>query len=136
MLGVIRIFSKEQGHKLIAKDPYLRRRSPARINPDTEPSGHQISISTNGLSICNGWENTSAGIGVWYTDSSSQNISMELKNNRTDIASNSHAELGAILEALRQNEEDNLEVEPDLLTSLRAICSHTEKYEDQNWSGV
>ena len=31
MLGAIRIFSKEQGHKTIDKDLYLRRRSPARI---------------------------------------------------------------------------------------------------------
>jgi len=136
MLGAIRIFSKEQGHKLIAKDPYLKRRSPARINPDTKPSSHQIMISTDGLTFRNRWENTSAGIGVWYKDSSGQNISMELKNNRADIASNSCAELGAILEALRQNEEDNLEIESDSLTSLRAICSHAEKYEDQNWSGV
>ena len=60
----------------------------------------------------------------------------ELKNNRTEITSNSHAELGAILEALRQNEEDDLEIESDSLTSLRVICSHAEMYEDQNWSGV
>ena len=136
MLGAIRIFSKEQGHKSIAKDPYLKRRSPARINPDTEPSGHQITISTDGSTIRNGWENASAGIGVWYEDGSGRNISMELKNNGTDIASNSRAELGAILEALRQNEEDDLEIESDSLTSLRAICTHAEKYEDQNWSGV
>ena len=35
-------------------------------------------------------------------------------------ASNSRAELGAILEALRQNESDD-RIESDSLTSLRAI---------------
>jgi len=51
-------------------------------------------------------------------------------------ASNSRAELGAILEALRQNESDDLEIESDSLTSLRAICTYANKYEDLNWSDV
>ena len=44
------------------------------------------------------------------------------------FASNSRAELGAILEALRQNERDDLEIEsePGPLTSLRAICNLSE----------
>ena len=57
-------------------------------------------------------------------------------NHGTSIASNSRAELGAILEALRRNEKDDLDIGPDSLASLRAICSHAEKYEDQNWSGI
>ena len=40
------------------------------------------------------------------------------------------AELGAILEALKQNETDDLEIETDSLSSLRAICNLLEKYED------
>jgi len=51
-------------------------------------------------------------------------------------ASNSRAELGAILEALSQNESDDLEIESDSLTSLRAICTYADKYEDLNWSDV
>jgi len=89
MLGAIRIFGKEQGHKTIDKDPYLRRRSPARIKSETVPSGCQITISTNRLVVQNGWENASAGIGVWYANGSGQNILMELKSNGTDITSNS-----------------------------------------------
>jgi len=130
MLGAIRIFGKEQGHKTIDKDLYLRRRSPARIKSETVPSGHQITISTDGSAVRNGWENASAGIGIWYANGSGRNILMELKSNGTDITSNSQAELGVILEALRQNNIDNLQVESDSLTSLRAICSHAEKHED------
>jgi len=48
--------------------------------------------------------------------------------------SNSRAELGAILEALRRNESDDLEIESDSLTSLRAIYTYADKYEDLNWS--
>jgi len=51
MLGAIRIFGKEQGHKTIDKDPYLRRRSPARIKSETVPSGRQITISTDGSAV-------------------------------------------------------------------------------------
>jgi len=61
---------------------------------------------------------------------------MKLMNHESRIASNSRAELGAILEALRQNETDDLEIESASLTSLRAICSHSEKYEDLNWQGI
>ena len=52
---------------------------------------------------------------------------MRLENTGLRFASNSRAELGAILEALRQNERDDLEIESD---SLRAICNLSEKYED------
>jgi len=61
---------------------------------------------------------------------------MSLTNHGENAASNARAELGAILEALRQNECDDLEIESDSLTSLRAICSDAEKYEDRNWLGV
>ena len=50
--------------------------------------------------------------------------------------SNSRAELGAILETLRQNDRDNLIIESDSLTSLRAICKDSIEYEDLNWNGV
>ena len=100
------------------------------------PSGRQITISTDGSAVRNGWENASAGIGVCYASGSGQNILMELKSNRTDIASNSRAELGAILEALRQNDRNDLQIESVSLTSLRANCSHAEKHEDQGWSGI
>ena len=65
---------------------------------------------------------------------------MRLENTGLRFASNSRAELGAILEALRQNERDDLEIESDSLTSLRAICNLSEKYEDinrrHNWEGI
>ena len=86
--------------------------------------------------ICNGWENAQAGIGVWYANSSPQNIALELKNKGENIASNSRAELGAILKALKQNETDDLNIESDSLSSLRMICNLSERYKDLNWIGV
>ena len=71
----------------------------------------------------NGWENATAGIGVWYADGSKRNIKIKIVTTGNKTASNSQAELGAILEALRQNETDDLEIESDSLTSLRAICN-------------
>ena len=53
-----------------------------------------------------------------------------------EIVSNSRAELAAILETLKQNSMDDLEIESDSLSSLRAICNHLDKFEDLNWSGV
>ena len=61
-------------------------------------------------------------------------IRLGLDNHGDKIASNSWAELGAILEVLRQNETDDLEIESDSLTSLRAICILSPRYEDLNWS--
>ena len=61
---------------------------------------------------------------------------MRLENTGLRFASNSRAELGAILEALRQNERDDLEIESDSLTSLRAICNLSEEYEDRNLVGI
>ena len=52
------------------------------------------------------------------------------------LVSNSRAELAAILEALKQNNMDDLQIESDSLSSLRAICNHLDKFEDLNWSGV
>jgi len=118
-------------------DHHLQRiRNPARINEEIVPSGRRLTISTDGSAIRNGWENTQAGIGVWYADGSPWNIALELKNKGENIASNSRAELGAILEALKQNETDNLNIESDSLSSLRAICNLSERYEDLNWIGV
>jgi ribonuclease HI len=93
-------------------------------------------ISTDGSALNNGWENATAGVGVWYADNSYHNIVLELKTQGAKIASNSRAELGAILEALRQNEDDDLVIESDSLTSLRAICNLSNKHEDLNWSGI
>ena len=42
----------------------------------------------------------------------------------------------AILEALRQNGADELEIESGSLTSLRAIWNPSEKYEDLKWYGI
>lgn len=41
--------------------------------------------------------------------------------------------LGAILEVLGQNKTDDLEIESDSRTSLRAICIHSDRYEDLNF---
>ena len=80
--------------------------------------------------------NGSAGIRVWYDDNSRRNISLKLVNHKEMIISNSRAELGAILQALRQNGDDKLEIESGSLSSLRAICTHSNKYEDINWLGI
>jgi len=116
----------------------MPERSPARVNTRLEPSGTQVTIYTDGSAIHNGWENASAGIGVWYADGCRENISMHmsLTNQGEEAPSNSRAELGAILEALRRNEVDDLEIESDSLTSLRAICVDAEGYEDRAWLGV
>ena len=65
-----------------------------------------------------------------------QTIYHDETNHGSKIASNSRAELGATLEAPRQNEINDLEIESDPLISLRAICSHSERYEDLNWQGI
>ena len=96
----------------------------------------QTTLSTDGSAIRNGWENASAGIGVWYAHGSARNIVLKLENQGENVASNSRAELGAILEALRQNVTEDLEIESNLLSSLRAICSLSERYEDLNWYGI
>ena len=61
---------------------------------------------------------------------------MKLDPRGEAYASNSRAELGAILEILRQNERDDLIIESDSLSSLRAICKDSIKYEDLNWNGI
>ena len=100
------------------------------------PSRIRSTISTDGSAIRNGWENAQVGIGVWYADGSPWNIAIRLESRGENIASNSRAELGAILEALKQNETDDLNIKSDSLTSLRAICNLAEKYEDLNWIKV
>ena len=74
--------------------------------------------------------------GVWYGDEDRRNISLKLVSNGTRIALNSQAELGAILEVPRRNKTDNLVIESDSLTSLRAICNQSDKYKDIGWSGT
>ena len=109
---------------------------PARINNLMIPSLCQITINTDGSAIKNGWENASAGIGVWYADGSRWNIALKLENQQNHPTSNSRVELSAILEALRQNEEEDLVIESDSLSSLRAICTDLVRYKDQGWYGI
>ena len=136
ILGGIRIFGKDQGHKSKKRDPYQPAKPPARINSLPVPSLCQVTVNTDGSAIKNGWENASAGIGVWYADGSRRNIALKLENHQDYPASNSRAELSAILEALRQNEVDDLIIESDSLSSLRAICRDSVRYEDQGWNGT
>jgi ribonuclease HI len=87
-------------------------------------------INTDGSAINNGWENATAGISVWYADGNRRNISMKLTKNRAYTVPNSRAELGAILEALRQNEGDDLEIEPDspARTTFKWVKGHANNY--------
>jgi len=136
MLGRIRIFRMTQGHKSKKRDPYQPEMPPVRINREIVPSHFQVTLNTDGSAIHNRWENTTTGIGVWYTDRSRQNIVLKLPTQVNEHTSNSRAELGAILEALRQNEIDDLIIELDLLSSLKAICKDSTRYKDLNWNGI
>src|SRR5258706_8535864 len=135
-LGGIRIFGKAKEQKSNKRDLYLREKLPQKKHNTIIPSHYQVTLNTDGSAIHNGWENAKAGIGVWYADRSRRNIALKLNTQGKENPSNSRAELGAILEALRQNETDNLIVESDSLSSLRAICKDSIKYEDLNWNGV
>jgi len=104
LLGTIRVFGRFPGHKSGPRDPFRPSRSPARIDTRTQPSRIQVTISTDGPAIHNGWENATTGVGVWYANRCRKNISMSLTNPGENAASNARAELGAILEALRQNQ--------------------------------
>jgi hypothetical protein len=104
LLGGIRIFGRIPGYKSKEWDPFARARDPARLDMEIEPGGGLTTISTDGSAIRNGWENATAGVGIWYADGSRRNVALRLENQGEKIASNSRAELGAILEALRQNQ--------------------------------
>ena len=135
-LGGVRIFGKWPGHKSRRKDPYTREREPPRTDLRPGPNAEKVKISTDGSATRNGWEDAAAGIGVFYDNGSERNISLRLTSQEKGLASNSRAELAAILEALKQNNTDDLEIESDSLSSLRAICNQLDRYEDLNWSGV
>ena len=77
-----------------------------------------------------------AGTGVWYVDGSRRNKALKLENQEDKYASNSRAELSAILEALRQNEADDLEILSEPPSSPRAIRKESDKFEDLNWNGM
>ena len=123
LLGGIQIFGKSLGHKSKKIDPFRPETEPPRIDEGINPSGRTVTISTDGSAVRNGWENASAGIGVWYNNGDQRNIRMKLQCTETNMPSNSRAELRAILKALKQNESDDLAIESDSLTSLRAICN-------------
>src|SRR5258706_7638866 len=111
ILGGIRIFGSTKGHKSKKRDTFCPELPPARINTAIEPSHVQITINTDRSAVCNGWENATAGIGVWYANGSRRNIALKLENQQNHPAFNSRAELSAILEALRRNEEDDLVID-------------------------
>ena len=111
-------------------------RPPARIDTEPIPSLQRVMVNTNGSATKDGWENSSAGIGVWYANGSRHNIALKLENNADGSASKSRAELYAILETLRRNETDNLTIESKSLMNLRTICKESAKHEDQGWNGT
>ena len=136
LLGRIRIFGKTKGHKSGKRDPFRPEKPLARIDMTIAPSHCHVMVNTDGSATDNGWENAEAGISVWYADRSRWNIALKLEPHAGASASNLRAELGAILETLRQNKTDDLLIESDSLTSLRAICKDSNRYEDLNWNGV
>ena len=70
-----------------------------------------MTVNTDGSATDNRWENTKAWIGIWYTNGSRWNIALKLELHARASTSNSRAELGVILEMLRQNEMDDLLIE-------------------------
>ena len=117
-------------------DPFLPEKLPARINTTIAPSHQQVTVNTDGSATKNGWENAKAGISVWYADGSRRHIALKLESHAGASTSNSRGEPGAILETLRQNKTDDLLIESDSLSSLRAICKDSIRYEDLDRNGV
>ena len=136
VLGGVRIFGRWPGHKSKERDPFMREKEPARMDNRLDPVVNSVKISTDGSAVRNGWENATAGIGVFYDNGNERNISLRITSREEEPVSNSRAELTAILEALKQNDTDDIVIESDSLSSLRAICNHMDKYEDLNWYGV
>jgi len=89
LLGSLRIFGRIPGHKSRDRDPYQPERELARIDERLEPSGRKVTISTDGSATMNGWENATAGIGVWYADGSERNIKIKMVTTGNKTASNS-----------------------------------------------
>jgi ribonuclease HI/exonuclease III len=133
-LGNLRIFGSRTGYlkKPMAtetpKNPLRMLRTPRKNENDEE-----IIVYTDGSAILNGWENSSAGIGIWHGHQSERNIAMKIDGKSL---TNQRAELSAILIALQSNQEENLTIMSDSLTSLRAICYEITKWEDKGWHKV
>jgi len=70
LLGGIRIFRKIPGHKSKEGDPFRKDKSPARTRNNIEPGGGLAKIIMDSSAVNNGWENATAGIGIWYADGS------------------------------------------------------------------
>ena len=135
--GGIRIFSQNLGHKSEKRDLFPPVRELLRIDGSVDPTGRPNKISTDGSATRNRRENAKAGIYRRMVQRQRPTEhQMSLACVETKTSSNSRAKLGAILEALKQNESDKLEIDSDSLTRLRAICNLSKKYDDLNWTGV
>lgn len=110
--------------------------NPLRIrrNVTTPKADEKIEIYTDGSSLLNGWENSTAGIGNWHREDSMRNVALKLSG---PAQTNQRAELAAILAALQFNSsDDDLLIYSDSLTSLSTICHKLQRYEDIGWNKV
>ncbi|KIM20577.1 hypothetical protein M408DRAFT_31572, partial [Serendipita vermifera MAFF 305830] len=81
----------------------------------------------------NGWENSTAGIGIWHAPNSDRNYALRLPG---DGQSNQRAELAAILLALQTNSKDDILIYSDSQTNLDGICKRIKTWEDLGWHNV
>jgi ribonuclease HI len=110
------------------KKPARRR----RMRTIADPNERTI-IYTDGSTVRNGAANASGGAGIWYGPNHIKNKSVKVG---LPAPNNQKAELIAILVALRDNRNTNLEIRSDSETSILGIIKHSREWEDNNWLDV
>ena len=90
-----------------------------------------LCVWTDGSSIRNGTPSASCGIGIFYAQDSTKNISSRLPDGRQ---TNNRAELCAILYALCTNSgEQNITIYTDSKYSISCITDYSVKWEMNGW---
>jgi len=129
----VRIFGIRKGYTQTSKDSETPK-LPLRIMQTPHTRHHEKQrFYTDGSATLNGWENCSAGIGIWHKPGSDWNTEMKLEGL---TRSNQRAELAAIAQILRVNPRDDIVILSDSLTSLTAITKDITKWEDIGWTDI
>ena len=108
--------------------PDTPRTAPRTTNVPNRP----LTVYTDGACIKNGEEDASAGLGVWYGDDDSRNLSMKVP---IQEQSNQTGELLAVLMAVKNHPpNEDLEIISDSRYVIDGLTKNRERWEARNWT--
>lgn len=92
-------------------------------------------VYTDGSCLNNGYENASAGAGVWYSENDPRNTAARVPAHMSQT-NNAGEALAILIAANQANSSDHLEILSDSKITIDGLTKRLKDWEDRGWIGV